>query len=65
MPTDRESPAVSGAARASRTVFHIDDDIVVTRMVAQQLESAGYQVISVNDSTTAFEKLLGSQARNV
>jgi DNA-binding NtrC family response regulator len=65
MPTDRESPAGSGAARASRTVFHIDDDIVVTRMVAQQLESAGYQVISVNDSTAAFEKLLSSQARVV
>ena len=33
MPTDRESPA-GAAPRASRTVFHIDDDIVVTRIEA-------------------------------
>jgi DNA-binding NtrC family response regulator len=55
----------TGSGRARRTVFHVDDDLVVTRMVAQQLEAAGYHLISVNDSTTAFEELLRNQARVV
>jgi DNA-binding NtrC family response regulator len=65
MSIDPNSPSGSGPPRASRAVLHVDDDIVVTRMVEQQLGAAGYHCISVNDSTIAFEKLLSSQARVV
>ncbi len=59
------NPESDGAPRTRRSVFHVDDDLVVTRMIGQQLEAAGYHHIAVNDSTAAFERLLASQARVV
>jgi len=48
-----------------RAVLHIDDDALVTRLVADRLERHGYQVMSLNDPNEALKELVQNQWRVV
>ena len=47
----------------TRTVLHVDDDPQITRIVAEYLRNAGYEVTSLNDPTQAMKELISSQHR--
>ena len=48
-----------------RSILHVDDDLQVTRMVAQRLNVHGYQVTSLNDPSLALKELMCNQWRVV
>ncbi len=48
-----------------RAILHVDDDPAVTRLVAAQLEAAGYQVESLNSPLEAMDTTVRGQYRVV
>jgi DNA-binding NtrC family response regulator len=48
-----------------RAILHIDDDPQLTRMVARQLETRGFNVVSLNDPKLATRELVLQQRRVV
>ena len=47
------------------TLLHVDDDALIRAMVADQLESQGYQVIGLADPKDALRTLLNEDCRVV
>ncbi|MGL4511543.1 MAG: response regulator [Lacipirellulaceae bacterium] len=48
-----------------KTVLHVDDDPLITRIIAEQLRGAGYESEAVNDPLTAMSALVRGQHRIV
>ncbi len=46
-----------------RIILHVDDDPVITTLVADLLSDHGYKVDSLNDSRLALDKIKGGQYR--
>ncbi|MBN2022133.1 MAG: response regulator [Pirellulales bacterium] len=47
----------------TRMILHVDDDPQITRLIAEHLHNAGYEVTSLNDPTQAMKELISSQHR--
>lgn len=50
---------------SNRTILHVDDDPLILRMVADQLEAQGYSVISRRDPTLTIATLVAEDCRVV
>lgn len=48
-----------------RAVLHIDDDPLITELVAEHLKRAGYESEAVNDPLSAMERLISGSYRIV
>ena len=48
-----------------REILHVDDDPLLTKIVAARLSQAGYSVASLNDPTKTVEYLLSKRTRVV
>ena len=53
------------STKTKRAVLHVDDDPQLLRVVARRLQSAGYDVHSVNDAETVLGLLLETDCRVV
>ncbi len=51
--------------RPERQILHIDDDPLMTRIIAKRLSEYGYEVSALNDPTQAINELVSSQWRVV
>ncbi len=48
-----------------RTVLHVDDDPLLTQMVAKRLEKHGFEVVSVNNALDVMDEIVRHQYRLV
>ncbi len=48
-----------------KAVLHVDDDPLITRLVAKQLEAGGYESQAVHDPNEAFDAMVCGQFRIV
>ena len=48
-----------------KAVLHVDDDPLITRIVAKQLQEGGYQSEAIHDPTEAFDAMIRGQFRIV
>ncbi len=53
------------AVNGERAVLHVDDDPLLTRLVAERLGGHGYRVTSLNDPRQALKELMRNQWRVV
>jgi len=54
-----------GIVRPEREILHVDDDPLMTRIVAGRLQPYGYRIVSLNDPTEAINELIHKNRRVV